>query len=134
MTPNRLPRLKAVRMPDSAIPNTGFEAVRRMSVRPGSEKQASTKAAVRPLSRSTRRQSGATTSSTCRSVSILGGPSARVAHSIFGPSSERSASSARSMPSVTVWLLLGLMTRTLSIALAPHPGGSTTPVCSEIRP
>ena len=54
---------------------------------------------------------GPTTCSTCAWVSMPGGPSFRVTHSMAGPPAMRSGSMARSMPSVTAWVELGLMTR-----------------------
>ena len=90
-----------------------------------------TKASAR--SRSMVRQSGATTSSTWRWVSMPGGPSASVMQSMTGPPSKRNPSRARAMSSVTVTLLLGLMTRMRALT-APCPRGGTVPVVSTIRP
>src|SRR5262249_28733106 len=56
-------------------------------------------------------RSGATTPSTCCCVSMPGGPSFSVTHSIAGPPGMRSGSTAWSMPRVTASVEFGLMTR-----------------------
>src|SRR5215468_5177338 len=113
--PIALPSVRAVSRPLSAMPNTGLRVASRAACRPGSEKQAMTKAAARLSCCSTRRQSGATTSSTWRWVSMPGGPSARARHSISGPPALRNDSTAVSIARVTASLLLGLMTMMRSL-------------------
>src|SRR4029077_617978 len=63
---------------------------------------------------------GATTLSTCAWVSMPGGPSLRVTHSMVGPPAMRNGSMARSMPSVTACVELGLMTRMRSEDAMPQ--------------
>jgi len=58
---------------------------------------------------------GETTESTCCCVSIPGGPSFSVAHSICGPPGMRKGAHASSMPRVTASVEFGLMTRILSV-------------------
>src|SRR5882672_5980170 len=65
-------------------------------------------------------RSGATTPSTCCCVSMPGGPSLSVAHSITGPPGMRSGSSAWSMPRVSASVELGLMTRMRSAMVVNH--------------
>src|SRR6185437_15971989 len=54
---------------------------------------------------------GGTTLSTWAWVSMPGGPSFKVTHSMAGPPARRSGSMALSMPAVTASVELGLMTR-----------------------
>src|SRR5712692_1603628 len=114
MTPKRWPNVSAVRMPHSAMPSTGLRVASRALCRPGSLKQATTKAAA-SLSRARMvRQSGAMTLSASLWLSIPGGPSARVTHSIAGPPGMRSGASPSSIAAVTATVELGLMTITVS--------------------
>src|SRR5262245_39192030 len=132
MTPKRSPSVSAVRIPDSAMPSTGLAVVSRASASPGSLKQAITNAA-QSLSRARIiRASGWTTASTCACVSIPGGPSASVAHSIAGPPARRSGSIAASIPRVTTSLELGLMTRMRS--LIARLLGAEQPVAGVAQP
>src|SRR3984893_8840179 len=114
MMPKRWPRVSAARMPHSAMPSTGLRVVSRALCRPGSLKQATTKAAA-SLSRARMvRQSGAMTLSASLWLSIPGGPSARVRHSIAGPPARRSGARPSSIAAVTAAVELGLMTMMLS--------------------
>src|SRR6266851_397250 len=113
-TPKRCPSVNAARMPHSAMPSTGLRVASRALCRPGSLKQATTKAAA-SLSRARMvRQSGAMTLSASLWLSIPGGPSARVTHSIAGPPGMRSGASPSSIAAVTATVELGLMTITVS--------------------
>ena len=96
-------------MPHSAIPSTGRAVASRASCRPGSLKQAITKAAASSRAR-IRRAIGCTTCSTWAWVSMPGGPSASVTHSIDGPPAMRKGATARSIALVTASLELGLIT------------------------
>ena len=80
------PCASAVSRADSAIPKTGRRVAARISVSPGSEKQALTKAATFSSKDRASLQRGAITDRTSASLSIPDGPSARVKHFIFGPS------------------------------------------------
>src|SRR5215471_765709 len=111
MTPKRWPSVSAVRIPHSAMPKTGFAVASRAENRPGSLKQAMTKAVARASLSRIRRQSGRITLSASVWLSTAGGPAQRVTQSIPGPPAKRKASIASSMPRVTASVELGLITR-----------------------
>src|SRR3954466_5695808 len=110
MIPKRSPSIIARKMPHSAMPITGRSpAASRTACRPGSLKQASTKASA--LSRDTRLTRGMTTLSASRCELMPGGPSASPTTLISGPPDIRSGATASSIAVVTDAEELGLMTR-----------------------
>src|SRR5262245_19202656 len=110
MTPKRSAHASAASTPHSAMPNTGRAVPSRHTCRPGSLKQAMTKASE-ALSVSTSRRNGSTTLSTSTWFSIPNGPSASVEQTISGPLSNRIGCSASSSPRVTASFEFGLTTR-----------------------
>jgi len=93
------------------MPSTGFAVVSRAENRPGSLKQAMTKAAVCASASRISRQSGRMTRSASLWLSTAGDPSASVTQRISGPPGMRSGAIASSMPCVTASVELGLTTR-----------------------
>jgi hypothetical protein len=93
------------------MPNTGFAVASRAENRPGSLKQAMTKAAVCASVSRISRQSGRITASASLWLSTAGGPSASVTQRISGPPAKRRDAMASSMPCVTASVELGLTTR-----------------------
>src|SRR5260221_14016706 len=121
MMPKRWPNVSAVRMPHSAIPSTGLRVASRAVWRPGSLKQATTKAAASLSRARMARQSGAMTPSASLWLSMPGGPSAKVRHSIAGPPGRRSGASPSSIAAVTATVELGLMTTMLPAMRSADP-------------
>src|SRR5260370_12041865 len=122
MTPKRWPRVSAVRIPHSAMPSTGFAVASRAENRPGSLKQAMTKAAVSGSASRIARQSGAMTSSASVWLSTPGGPSLSVMQSIPGPPVIRNGAIASSIARVTASFEFGLIGRMRSgIGLSLQP-------------
>ena len=109
MMPMELPSVSAVQQTALADAEGRLGGARARRGRPGSEKQAITKAEAR-LSLLLRPggRAGLPTSSTWRWVSMPGGPSARVRHSISGPPALRSGSTAASMARVTAFAAVGI--------------------------
>ena len=128
------PWVSAVTRADSAIPKVGRCVVARISVRPGSEKQAFTKAAVFLSSERTNRHKGSITASTSASVSIPGGPSAKVWRFDLWPAYEPQRGnggidiSCHSLAAVWVDHQDSIAHR------AGYSAGGSAPVCEQIRP
>ena len=122
ITPKRDPRATAVKIPHAAMPSTGRRVARRASASPGSLKQAMTNASAASSFDATNRAIGAATSRTWASVSIPGGPSARVTHSMSGPPPRRNGPTAASMPSVTASVEFGFRTTIRTAALPEFTG------------
>jgi peptide/nickel transport system substrate-binding protein len=105
------------------MPSTGFAVDSRAENRPGSLKQAITKAAASASPSRITRQSGRITLSASLWLSTPGGPSLRVMQWRSGPPGMRSGAIASSIAQVTASVEFGLITRMRSdIRLIPSTG------------